>query len=194
MQSTPSPDQLLVRKCKDGDRGAFEVLVIKYHRQIINLCSRLTGDRDTAEDLAQEIFLKAYKALSDFKEDSSFYTWVYRIAVNTSLSHRSSSGTKMAEAALRESDSTDDGPAFDHPSSDQTPEENILRKELGGKIMQALEGLGNEFRTTLILREIDGLSYEEIAEVLDLPVGTVRSRIFRSREELKKKLSNYVGR
>jgi len=194
LQTPQSPDSLLVQKCKTGDRGAFEILVMKYHRQVISLCHRLTGERDTAEDLAQESFLKAYRAIGSFREDSSFYTWLYRIAVNVCLTYRSSQERKMSEAAVRESDSDEGGPPLEFGASEQTPEKKVLQKEMGADIRRALEALPDEFRSALLLREIDGLSYEEIAEILDVPAGTVKSRIFRGREELKKKLAHHWRR
>lgn len=194
MQTPQSPDSLLVQKCKGGDRGAFEILVVKYHRQIIALCYRLTGERESAEDLAQEAFLKAFRAIGSFREDSSFYTWLYRIAVNVCLTYRSSHERKLAEAAIRESGNDENSMPLEFGATEQTPEKRVLQKELGAEIRKALEGLPDDFRSALLLREIDGLSYEEIAEILDVPPGTVKSRIFRGREELKKKLAHHWRR
>lgn len=185
------PDLLLVKKCKEGDRGAFEILVLKYHRQIINLCHRLTNEREAAEDLAQEVFLKAFRAIGSFREDASFYTWLYRIAVNVCLTYRSSTARKVAGSAVRESDREEGGAPLEFGASEQTPEKKVLQKELGTEIRKALEGLPDDFRSPLLLREIDGLSYDEIGEILNLPAGTVKSRIFRGREELKKKLAHH---
>lgn len=195
MQTPTPPDQLsdllLVKRCKEGDRGAFEILVLKYHRQIVSLCHRLTGERESAEDIGQEVFLKAFRAIGRFREDASFYTWLYRIAVNACLTYRSSSARKLAESAVRESDGEEGGAPLEFGASEQTPEKRVLQKELGADIRRALEGLPDDFRSALLLREIDGLSYDEIGEILNIPAGTVKSRIFRGREELKKKLAHH---
>ena len=182
-------DQQLVRRVQAGDKRGFDLLVLKYQSRIIGLVSRYVSDAHEAQDVAQEAFIKAYRALPKFRGDSAFYTWLYRIAINTAKNHLASRkrrppGTDVAvedaellagegAAALRSADS---------------PESQLLGEELAQAVDAAIRELPDELRAALTLREFDGLSYEDIAEIMDCPVGTVRSRIFRAREAIDKRV------
>lgn len=181
-------DSLLVARAQAGDREAFGLLVAKYHRKLLRLIQRLVPDPEEAEDVTQEAFIKAYRALPNFRGDSAFYTWLYRIGVNAAKNWLASNGRSlplMSEIADAESEGFEDNVLL---RDEETPERVLLSKEIGATVHKAVEALPEELRTALMLREIDGLSYEEIAQIMDCPIGTVRSRIFRAREAVAARL------
>ena len=183
------PDSILVEKAKKGDANSFEILVIKYQRRIFNLIFRLTNEPDIVEDIAQEVFIKAYKALKDFKGKSSFSTWIYRITVNTCLNHIKSNKRNLYKSL--EDDSYEEG--YDTASHNLMNTEHVIeRHELSKKIEEAINSLNQEQKAIIVLRDIEGFSYEDIGRILDCPTGTVRSRLFRARKELKSILENYI--
>ena len=180
-------DALLVERTLAGDDHAFELLVIKYQRRIQRLIARMVRDVDLVEDIAQETFIRAYRALHQFRGDAQFYTWLYRIAVNTAkkalldLKH----DPLVTEAALRPA--SEDEETFvpeNEPTAEETPETVLAAQEIAAAVQAALDGLPEDLRQAVTLREIEGLSYEDIAAVMNCPIGTVRSRIFRAREAI----------
>ena len=178
-------DQQLVERVKAGDKRAFDLLVKKYQHKIIALIGRYVYDHHEAQDVAQETFIKAYRALPKFRGDSAFYTWIYRIAINTAKNHLVARGRRPADVDV------DDAQFFegDNQLKDiATPENQLYKDELELVIKRALNKLPEDLRVALTLREFDGMSYEEIADVMDCPVGTVRSRIFRAREAIDKEI------
>jgi RNA polymerase sigma-70 factor (ECF subfamily) len=184
-------DAMLVERAVAGDQRAFELLVIKYQRRIERLIGRMVRDVNLVEDIAQETFIRAYRALHQFRGDAQFYTWLYRIAVNTAkrfllkLKH----DPAVFQSALQSSDEDDETfQRRSEPSTDETPESVLAAKEIGEAVNAALEALPDDLKQALTLREIDGLSYEEIADVMNCPLGTVRSRIFRARESVSSKV------
>ena len=180
-------DDILVERVKRGDRKAFDALVLKYQGRILNLVSRFVHDPSDAGDVAQEAFIKAYRALPKFRGDSAFYTWIYRIAVNTAKNFLATSARRPFDTAsdFNEMEQIDHS---DTLKEQTTPERLLLTRELQDTIIRAIEELPADLRSAITLREIDGLSYEEIASVMACPVGTVRSRIFRAREAVDKQL------
>ena len=181
-------DQQLVERVQRGDKAAFDLLVSKYQRKIFRLLSRLIRDQAEVEDIAQEAFIKAYRALPNFRGDSAFYTWLYRIAINTAKNHLVSQGRRApttTEADIEEAETFDDS---DHLRDLNTPESMLLSKQVGEAVNRAIDQLPEDLRTAIVLREIEGLSYEEIAESMSCPIGTVRSRIFRAREAIAQEL------
>lgn len=190
-QPAPDVDQQLVERVQKGDKRAFDLLVIKYQHKVMAVISRLIRDHAEAQDVAQEAFIKAYRALPNFRGDSAFYTWIYRIAINTAKNHI------VARNRRPPSNDLDVEEAEFYPGNDaihemNTPERNLLRDELQITIDQAFQDLPTDLRTAVTLREIEGLSYEEIAEVMECPVGTVRSRIFRAREAIDRRIKPLV--
>ena len=181
-------DQLLVERVQHGDKRAFELLVIKYQRKLMRLVSRLVRDQAEAEDVVQEAFIKAYRALPQFRGDSAFYTWLYRIGINTAKNYlvtqnRRAPTSTVADA--EEAETFDDG----HQLKDiNTPESMLATKQIAETVNLAMDALPDELRMAITLREIEGLSYDEIAEAMGCPIGTVRSRIFRAREAIAEKL------
>jgi RNA polymerase sigma-70 factor, ECF subfamily len=205
MQSTPktlpsagltrnvggTSDAALVQRVKQGERSAFDLLVAKYQHKILNLVMRYVKDPSEAMDVAQEAFIKAYRAVPMFRGDSAFYTWLYRIAINTAKNHLVAAKRRpmSLEAELSESE------GFEHFAmlrDGDTPERLALTDEIGEAINRAVEDLPEELRTAILLREIEGMSYEEIAQAMDCPVGTVRSRIFRAREAIDKRIQSLL--
>lgn len=187
----PEADALLVDRAKRGDVRAFEMLVVKYQRRLERLIGRMVRDVDLVQDIAQESFIRAYRALPQFRGDSAFYTWLYRIAVNTAkkslmdmkrdplvLESTRSAGEEGEETSRAENELTDG----------ETPEALLASKEIAAAVNAAIEALSEDLRQAITLREIEGLSYEEIAEVMNCPIGTVRSRIFRAREAIATRL------
>ena len=197
-KATPSPpnssdtDLMLVERTVAGDQKAFELLVIKYQRRIERLIGRMVRDVDLVEDIAQETFIRAYRALAQFRGDAQFYTWLYRIAVNTAKKALMDlkRDPLVSESALRGgSDDEDETSAVENElTSSETPETILAAKEIAATVNSAMEALPEELRQAVTLREIEGLSYEEIAEVMNCPIGTVRSRIFRAREAISAKV------
>ena len=191
---TPGPasgvdasDLELVRRAQRGERGAFDLLVLRYQHKVIKLVARLLRDPTEAEDVAQEAFVKAYRALGSFRGDSAFYTWLYRIAVNTARNAMASRQRRPLdyEAELSEGEQSTVESRLRHTD---TPEATVLSEEIRETVNRAVAALPEDLRTAIILREVEGLSYEEIAAAMDCPVGTVRSRIFRAREAIDRSL------
>ncbi len=177
-------DQQLVERVQRGDKAAFDLLVIKYQRKIFRLLSRLIRDTAEIEDVAQEAFVKAYRALPNFRGDSAFYTWLYRIAINTAKNYLVSQGRRAptsTPADVEDAETFDDG---DHLRDLNTPDSMLVTKQVGEAVNRAIDQLPEDLRTAIVLRELEGLSYEEIAESMQCPIGTVRSRIFRAREAI----------
>ena len=180
-------DQQLVERVQAGDKAAFDVLVRKYQHRVLKLVGRFVSDAAEAEDVAQEAFLKAYRALASFRGDSAFYTWLYRIAINTAKNALVSNRRRPVDFDL----DLQDPEQYDRHArlkEGDTPEGVLLTEEIRSVVEKAMEQLPEDLRTAIVLRELEGLSYEEIAEAMDCPVGTVRSRIFRAREAIDKKL------
>jgi RNA polymerase sigma-70 factor (ECF subfamily) len=180
-------DQELVRRVQAGDQSAFNLLVLKYQHRVLKLVGRFVNDPTEAEDVAQEAFLKAYRALASFRGDSAFYTWLYRIAINTAKNALVSQRRRPVDFDLDLQDPDQYERQAKLKEAD-TPEGVLLTDEIRTVVEQAMEELPEDLRTAIVLRELEGLSYEEIAEAMDCPVGTVRSRIFRAREAIDKKL------
>jgi RNA polymerase sigma-70 factor (ECF subfamily) len=184
-------DQALVVRVQKGDRPAFDLLVRKYQHRIAKLVSRFVSDRTEVEDVTQEAFIKAWRAIRGFRGDSAFYTWLYRIAINTAKNYLVSQGRRppATDIEAEEAEGTSMGIGLRENS---TPESHLLADEIAVTVERAVAGLPEDLRTAITLREIDGLSYEEIAEVMDCPIGTVRSRIFRAREAIDAELKPLV--
>ena len=183
-------DAPLVARAVAGDHKAFELLVIKYQRRIQRLIGRMVRDVDLVEDIAQETFIRAYRALAQFRGDAQFYTWLYRIAVNTAkkaLMDLKRNPT-VSENSFKSDDDDETSPLENELTSSETPDAVLASKEIAQIINTALEALPEELRQAITLREIEGLSYEEISEAMNCPIGTVRSRIFRAREAISLKV------
>jgi RNA polymerase sigma-70 factor (ECF subfamily) len=193
----PDSDLLLVQRTVSGDQRAFELLVVKYQRRIQRLIARMVRDVDLVEDIAQETFIRAYQALHQFRGDAQFYTWLYRIAVNTAkktLLDMKRDPT-VPQAALKVSADEDETYLSGlELIGTETPETLLAAKDIANAVNAALDALPEDLRQALTLRELDGLSYEEIAEIMDCPIGTVRSRIFRSREAISAKIKPLLER
>jgi RNA polymerase sigma-70 factor (ECF subfamily) len=187
MTDQPASDQQLVARVQKGDRRAFDLLVVKYQHRILSLVGRFISDHAEAQDVTQEAFIKAYRALPSFRGDSQFYTWMYRIAVNTAKNHLISRGRKTPTQDI----DLDDAAYFADEANMkdvETPDGLLQRDQLRKVVFDAIEELPDELRRAVTLRELEGLSYEEIAEAMNCPIGTVRSRIFRAREAIEKKM------
>ena len=181
-------DEDLVLRVQRGDKSAFDFLVIKYQHRIIQLVNRYVKDPSEAQDVAQEAFIKAYRALGNFRGDSAFYTWLYRIAINTAKNYLVSRSRRNSDYQV----DIQDAEVFENAPQLQgmeTPERHLLNQEIIDTIQEAIDKLPEDMRTAIMLREFEGMSYEEIAETMDCPVGTVRSRIFRAREAIDNKLN-----
>ncbi|RUP25275.1 MAG: RNA polymerase sigma factor RpoE [Curvibacter sp.] len=194
-------DLLLVQRAVAGNQRAFELLVLKYQRRVARLVARMVRDSDLVDDVVQETFIRAYRALHQFRGEAQFYTWLYRIAVNTAKKALVDlrRNPVMNESAMRGRDDDDEtSPVSNELSSDETPETVLAAKEIGEAVNSAMEALPEDLRQAVTLREIEGLSYDEIAEVMNCPIGTVRSRIFRAREAISAKvkplLTNQTGK
>jgi RNA polymerase sigma-70 factor, ECF subfamily len=184
-------DLMLVERTVAGDQRAFELLVIKYQRRIQRLIGRMVRDVDLVEDIAQETFIRAYRALHQFRGDAQFYTWLYRIAVNTAKKAllELKRDPTVSEGSLRSGDDDDETSWHgNEPTSDETPESVLAAKEIAAVVNAAMDALPADLRQAVTLREIEGLSYEEISTVMNCPIGTVRSRIFRAREAISEKV------
>ena len=187
--SNQSSDKKLVKRVQRGDKGAFDLLVLKYQLKIVNLVMRYVRDPDLALDITQEAFIKAYRALPRFRGDSAFYTWMYRIAVNTAKNHLAAQRRRPMNVELDFQD-PDQYDLHAKLKETDTPEAITLSNELKSTVEQAIAALPEDLRTAIILREIEGMSYEEIAQTMECPVGTVRSRIFRARDAIGKKIGS----
>jgi RNA polymerase sigma-70 factor (ECF subfamily) len=181
-------DAQLVDRVQQGDKRAFDLLVLKYQRKIQRLLSRMLRDQNDIDDVMQEAFIKAYRALPQFRGDSAFYTWLYRIAINTARNWIASQSRRPSTPSANQ---TEDGETFDqidNLTDNNTPESVLASHEIARAVQAVIDQLPAELRAAIVLREIDGLSYEEIAQTMDCPIGTVRSRIFRAREAIAAKL------
>jgi len=178
----------LVKRAKAGDYQAFDLLVLKYQSRLISTAFKFVKDQQIAEDLVQDSFIKSFKSIGSFREDSTFYTWIYRITVNTSKNYLVS---KKRKDELLQSDISKEENYVIEPADKDTPEDLFHATQLHKIIIESLNGLGEDTKTALTLREFDGLSYEQIAEVVNCPVGTVRSRIFRGREVIDGAIQEY---
>ncbi|WP_085315093.1 RNA polymerase sigma factor RpoE [Derxia lacustris] len=186
--SERAADQLLVERVQAGDKRAFELLVVKYQRKVNRLLSRFVRDPVEIEDITQEAFIKAYRALPRFRGDAAFYTWLYRIAVNTAKNFLVAQGRRamtMADSSVEEAETFEDASQLRETA---TPEAELMSKQIAETVNQAMLDLPEDLRTAITLREIDGLSYEEIAQSMGCPIGTVRSRIFRARDAIAARL------
>ena len=191
--SAQETDQQLVERVQKGDKRAFDMLVIKYQHKIIGLVSSYVHDFQEVQDVTQEAFIKAFRALGGFRGDSSFYTWLYRIAINTAKNYLVSRGRRPPDTDIDAYDAENHEVA--PPLRDnESPESHLYRDEVEAVIHRAIGALPDELRTALMLREFEGLSYEEIAAVMGCPVGTVRSRIFRAREAVDRELQPVLAR
>lgn len=188
MSRADDVDKDLVLKVQQGNKRAFDLLVLKYQRRIMRLLSRMISDPAEVEDVAQETFIKAYRALPQFRGDSSFYTWLYRIAINSARNWQAASRRRPL---LMNEYENEDGETFSLESTltdKNTPESELISRQVATAIKAAINELAPELRTAILLREIEGLSYQEIAQTMDCPIGTVRSRIFRARETIAEQL------
>jgi RNA polymerase sigma-70 factor (ECF subfamily) len=189
-------DALLIERVKQGDMRAFEMLVVKYQRRIERLIGRMVRDADLVQDIAQETFIRAYRAIPQFRGESAFYTWLYRIAVNTAKKAlvELKRDPVVSESAYALADDGDETSRVENELSDSdTPEAVMATKEIAATVNAAIDALSEDLRQAITLREIEGLSYEEIAEVMNCPIGTVRSRIFRAREAIAERLRPLLG-
>ena len=180
-------DQKLVERVQSGDKNAFNLLVLKYQHKVANLVSRYVKNQSDVPDIVQEAFIKAYRALPNFRGESAFYTWLYRIAVNSAKNHLVATGRKPpgSDIEIEDAEIYDSGEALRENAS---PEKLLLTNEIKTVIFSTIEQLPEDLRTAINLRELEGLSYEEIAVIMECPVGTVRSRIFRARDAVDKKI------
>jgi RNA polymerase sigma-70 factor (ECF subfamily) len=180
-------DQALVERVQGGEKRAFDLLVRKYQHRIVSVVTRYVSDWSEAQDVAQEAFIRAYRAIGAFRGDSAFYTWIYKIAINTAKNHLVSKGRRppIGDIAIDDAVQLEGATQLRDRA---TPERELLRQEIERTVFATVEELPEELRTAITLREVDGLSYEEIAEAMECPIGTVRSRIFRAREAIDEKL------
>ncbi len=192
MTADSEADALLIDRVKNGDQRAFEMLVVKYQRRIERLIGRMVRDVDLVQDIAQETFIRAYRAIPQFRGESAFYTWLYRIAVNTAkkalVDMKRDPVITEAAFASRDEDGEETSRSDHEPINYETPEALLATKEIGEAVNSAIDALSEDLRQAIMLREIEGLSYEEIASAMDCPIGTVRSRIFRAREAIAERL------
>jgi RNA polymerase sigma-70 factor (ECF subfamily) len=185
-------DQKLVEKAQRGDKKAFSMLVEKYQRRLNRLLSRMVRDQSEIEDIVQDSFIKAYRAINNFRGDSAFYTWLYRIGINTAKNHLVKLGKRpkaMNDVEIEEIENFEDAPDL---RNYETPESSMMSSEIIAAVNQTIEALPNELKEAISLREMDGLSYDEIADLMNCPIGTVRSRIFRAREVIAEKLKPLI--
>lgn len=185
-------DLELVQRVQSGDKRSFDVLVLKYQHKVISLVLRYVHDHDTAQDVAQEAFIKAYKGLKNFRGESAFYTWLYRIAINSAKNYLVSQNRRLPDNDIdaHEAEQFEGDSALKEYA---TPERELLTAEIQAAVSKAIDDLPEDLRTAIMLRELEGMSYEEIAETMDCPIGTVRSRIFRARESIDKVLRPLLG-
>lgn len=187
-----STDEQLVARAQQGDKQAFDLLVRKYQYKVVKLVSRYVNAAD-AQDVAQEAFIKAYRAMKGFKGNSAFYTWLYRISINTAKNYLVARSRRPASQDIDVADAEAYGYA-DRFSEQDTPEALLESEEVRNTVIAAIEGLPEDLRTAIMLRELEGMSYEEIAQAMDCPVGTVRSRIFRARASVDERLQSLAER
>ncbi|MFT4798193.1 MAG: RNA polymerase sigma-70 factor (ECF subfamily) [Candidatus Azotimanducaceae bacterium] len=187
MTEESSTDKQLVERVQRGDKRAFDLLVLKYQHRIVGLVGRYLRDQDEVQDVAQEAFIKAYRALPRFRGDSAFYTWLYRIAINTAKNHLVSRSRRPPDSDVDVD--MEEGSYHESLSDMVNPENSLATDQLEAVVYKAIDDLAEDLKVAVTLREFEGLSYEEIAEVMDCPVGTVRSRIFRAREAIEKKIA-----
>jgi RNA polymerase sigma-70 factor (ECF subfamily) len=185
--SERGPDEELVARAQMGDKRAFDLLVVKYQQKVASLIARYMRDSSEVQDVTQEAFLKAYRALPRFRGDSAFYTWLYRIAINTVKNHLVAQGRRPPGDDL-EAEVAEQMDMGGRLREHATPERELLTDEIARTVQAALDDLPDDLRTAIVLREIEGMSYEEIADAMECPIGTVRSRIFRAREAIDKRL------
>lgn len=185
-------DQLLVERVQRGDKDAFDILVRKYQNKIVSLIGRYIHDHAETLDVSQEAFIKAYRAIGKFRGDSAFYTWLYRIAINTAKNHLVAQRRRPPTSDIDPQDA-EQFEGYNRLKHNDTPEREMVRTEIQERIYATMEALPDELRTAITLREIEGLSYEEIAEAMECPVGTVRSRIFRAREAIEREIRPLLG-
>ena len=191
--SNQASDQKLVERVQKGDKGAFDLLVLKYQHKIVNLVMRYVRDPELALHISQEAFIKAYRALPSFRGESAFYTWLYRIAVNTAKNYLVAAGRRAPTSTQfdsEEAENFEEGHQLRHMN---TPEAELMSKQIASTVNQTMNELPEELRTAIVLREIDGMSYEDIAEAMNCPIGTVRSRIFRARETIAERIRPLLG-
>jgi RNA polymerase sigma-70 factor (ECF subfamily) len=181
-------DQRLVERAQAGEKRAFDLLVTKYQRKLSRLLSRFIRDPAEVEDVAQEAFVKAYRALPSFRGDSAFYTWLYRIGINTAKNHLVAMGRRAPTTTEFDADEAETFEDGDQLRDINTPESLMMSRQIGETVNAAMDALPEELRTAITLREIEGLSYEEIAAIMNCPIGTVRSRIFRARDAIAARL------
>lgn len=181
-------DAELVARVQRGDKRAFDLLVLKYQRKIMRLLSRMIREPAEVEDVAQEAFIKAYRALPQFRGDSAFYTWLYRIAINTARNWQAANGRRPSTSSIIETDDNETFDQIDNLTDISTPESLMASRQVVDTVNKAIDALPEDLRTAIVLREIEGLSYEEIAQTMNCPIGTVRSRIFRAREAIATQL------
>ena len=185
-------DVELVRRVQAGDSRAFDLLVLKYQHKILHLIGRYVHDQSSAQDVAQEAFIKAYRGLRNFRGDSAFYTWLYRIAINTAKNYLVTESRRTPDYEINAEDA-------EHLNGESglkeyaTPERELLSEEIKRQIFKAMEDLPEDLKSAIVLRELEGMSYEEIAQVMECPIGTVRSRIFRAREAIDRQLRPLLG-
>lgn len=193
MSSDKDEDLVIVRRVQSGDQAAFNLLVSKYHRRVARLLTRMVKNQEDIDDVVQETFIKAYRAIGNFRGESAFYTWIYRIAINTAknlLVTQSRKPSALREIADEDNETFEDNSAL---SNIDTPESLYESRQIGVAVNDAMTALPEELRSAIVMREIDGLSYEEIAAAMDCPIGTVRSRIFRAREAIASKIKPLLG-
>ena len=186
-------DWLLVRRVQAGEKAAFDLLVRKYQQKVMNLVSRYIKDNAEVMDITQEAFIKAYRALPNFRGESAFYTWLYRIAVNTAKNYLVAAGRRAPTSTQfdsEEAENFEEGHQLRHMN---TPEAELMSKQIASTVNQTMNELPEELRTAIVLREIDGMSYEDIAGAMNCPIGTVRSRIFRARETIAERIRPLLG-
>lgn len=181
-------DQLLVERVQRGDKRAFDLLVEKYQRRLARLVSRFVRDSGEVEDVTQEAFVKAYRALPSFRGDSAFYTWLYRIGINTAKNYLVAAGRRAPTSTEVDAEAAEGYESAEQLRDINTPESLLLSKEIASTVNAAIESLPEELRNAIQLRELEGMSYEEISKLMECPIGTVRSRIFRAREAIAERL------
>jgi RNA polymerase sigma factor RpoE len=186
-------DAELVARVQRGDKRAFDLLVLKYQRKIMRLLSRMVRDPAEIEDVTQEAFIKAYRALPQFRGESAFYTWLYRIAINTARNWQSSANRRPVSSSVVETNEGETFDEIDNLTDISTPESMLASRQIAETVNAAMQALPEELRTAILLREIEGMSYEDIAQSMACPIGTVRSRIFRAREAIASQLKSVLG-